>query len=93
MSYLLSANASTRFFVEIKDSNSLSNKKDTNLFDALARNVGDHSIELVSYRDFPIGATLSIERMQEKILGTVIQAEPCVQGFTVLVVKVFCILD
>lgn len=93
MSYLLSPSTSTRFFVEIKDNNLPKDRKKTGIFDALARNIGEATIELVSYDYFPVGAILSIERMQEKILGRVIQSEPCVQGLTVLIVRIFFILD
>jgi hypothetical protein len=92
MSYLLSADTKTRFFVEIKNIDQKEALEES-ISDALAKNAGEALVELITYRYFPVGTQLSIARMQENLLGTVVGAERYIQDLNILSVKVFYIID
>ncbi|MBI4854585.1 MAG: hypothetical protein HY819_22530 [Acidobacteria bacterium] len=91
MSYLLATDIKTRFFVEIKNSDKNSSREGS--FDALAKNLDETTVELVTYKFFPVGTKLNIDRMQEKLLGTVTSARFDSQDIAILKVKILYVED
>lgn len=70
-------------FVEIK----LATDNDItkgNVTDALARNLGNRTIELVTYVSFPIGAYIQVSMLECDFIGKIVHSEPYIENLTIL---------